>query len=72
MRIDETPCPDCGAVGNLHIDIRLVAKPPGTFSLAGNQMKVSASQLPVLECPCGFSLVGEFDGPHVVFRPPNL
>lgn len=80
--IDRTPCPECGFVKNdhptsrtgLYIDIEFVAKPLGTFSLAGVQMKVSGRELPVLKCRnCPFELVGEFDGnSHAVFSQPTV
>lgn len=66
MKLDTTPCPDCGATGTLTIDVKLVANPIGSFSLAGAQLKVS----PVLSCTatgCGFEQVGDFDGRHAVF-----
>jgi hypothetical protein len=43
-------CPDCGVTGSIELTTRLVAKPIGTFSLAGAQMKVSAVETPVLAC----------------------
>lgn len=69
--IKRTPCPKCSKVGGLFISIKLIAKPLGTFSLAGAQVKASAYQAPVLECSlCDFNLVGEFDGEeHAIFRP---
>ena len=38
---EETPCPTCGHVG-LELGETLRARPLGSFSLAGAQMKVSA------------------------------
>lgn len=35
-------CPDCAVTGALEVREVLRAKPVGTFSLAGNQMKFSA------------------------------
>jgi hypothetical protein len=43
-------CKYCGHVG-LKIEWRLEAKPLGTFSLAGQQMKVSALEWPWAICP---------------------
>jgi hypothetical protein len=67
--IDRTPCPECHLVEKLYIDIQLVAKPIGEFSLAGAQMKFSGKTCPVLKCRnCEFELVGEFDGEtHATF-----
>lgn len=48
------PCPGCGAVGTLTFGTRFRAHPLGTWSLAGHQLKTTASEVPVLECPCGF------------------
>lgn len=46
-------CPMCGHVG-FTVSWKLVAKPLGTFSLAGHQMKVSAREVPVVKCDgCG-------------------
>ena len=64
-------CPGCYAKGTLKIISRLQAKPIGEFSLAGNQMKVSAREVPVLVCrACEHEVVGRFeDDGHVVFDP---
>jgi hypothetical protein len=51
------PCPDCATVGSLRLGTRLRARPVGTWSLSGEQLKTSAVQVPVLECGvdgCGF------------------
>ncbi len=46
-------CPQCAKHG-LVIDWRLVARPVGSYSLAGVQMKFSAREEPWLRCPaCG-------------------
>jgi hypothetical protein len=37
------PCPECAEAGWMEVREVLVAKPLGTFSLSGTQMKVSAS-----------------------------
>lgn len=50
-------CPDCKTVGSVELTMRLVARPLGSFSLAGHQMKTSAVNMPVLACTtegCGF------------------
>jgi hypothetical protein len=70
--VEESPCPRCGASGTLSIRERLQAKPPGTHSLAGGQMKVSARSVPVLGCSdCGLSVDGVWDpdGRHATFPP---
>lgn len=68
MKIEETACLTCNRVGTLYIEVKLVAKPIGSFSLAGAQMKVTAESKPFLLCSvCDFERIGEFDGDHVVF-----
>jgi hypothetical protein len=55
-------CPACHA-GPLQLTQTLAAKPIGTFSLAGAQMKVSAEQLWKLACPsCSWYAVGHIEG----------
>lgn len=51
--VHDTPCPICDHK-TLQIVMRIEAKPPGTFSLSGVQMKVSAAPWPYLMCTnCG-------------------
>lgn len=45
----DVPCPHCGQQ-TLRIEHRLEAKPLGTHSLSGSQMKVSAMSWPYLVC----------------------
>lgn len=46
-------CPECGH-GGMDLEWRLQARPIGSFSLAGAQMKFSAREVPVITCPdCG-------------------
>ena len=53
------PCPACGQ-HKVIISIELKASPLGTHSLSGSQMKVSASEVPVLNCgACDLMLEGE-------------
>ncbi len=57
--IEDTPCPGCGEFG-LFIELRdrFFARPLGSFSLAGMQVKASAvkTQWPYLVCgECGIS-----------------
>ena len=70
MKIEETPCPTCNRVGTLYVEVKLVAKPIGSFSLAGAQTKVTAESKPFLLCSvCHFTKMGKFseDGYHVEF-----
>jgi hypothetical protein len=72
--VEESPCPQCGELETMRLEIKLVATPIGAFSLAGVQMKVSARQRPVLTCThCELFLIGEYepDGRHVVFDSPR-
>ncbi|HEX5522788.1 MAG TPA: hypothetical protein VFX53_05040 [Pedococcus sp.] len=55
--VPDVPCPSCDQ-STLDVEWRLVAKPLGSFSLAGQQMKVSAVETPFLVCPCGLDLQG--------------
>lgn len=51
------PCPRCGTVGALKLSTVLRARPLGTWSLAGLQLKTSAVNVPALVCStpeCGF------------------
>lgn len=50
---DDQECPHCGEVG-FEVTWRLRARPIGSFSLAGSQMKVSAREVPHIKCRhCG-------------------
>lgn len=71
-RVDRIPCPSCGAEpGCLSITETLVARPLGSWSLAGAQLKTSARSQPVLTCSaCPLRVTGTFDGSHVVFPSP--
>lgn len=68
-KLDTATCPTCGGVG-LAIDMRLRAQDIGDSSLAGQQMKVSARELPYLYCPrhpCGYGIWGWIEGKYAVF-----
>lgn len=53
-------CPFCG-YKPLRLELRLQAKPLGTFSLAGGQVKFSATQWPWLVCDgCKADAPGEY------------
>jgi len=57
--VAKTPCPECGALA-LRIETRLETREVGTFSLAGQVMKFSASWVPWLVCDgCGIEARGE-------------
>lgn len=56
--VKTTPCPACGEVA-LRIETRLEARPIGSFSLAGAQLKSSAKEVPWLVCgACGVEAKG--------------
>lgn len=64
--IKNIPCPECHKEGVLRVEIRerIVARPIGTYSLAGNQLKVSANKVPwpYLACTeCGYEEAGKPD-----------
>lgn len=72
MNAAAAACPRCRAdPGCLGITDRLQARPLGSFSVAGAQLKVSARSVPVLRCSaCGLELVGEYTGDgHAAFTP---
>lgn len=48
--LEALTCPDCEVVGSLVWENRLLAHSIGTFALAGQQMKVSASMVPHAVC----------------------
>jgi uncharacterized paraquat-inducible protein A len=57
-KVKDTACPRCG-VKALRIEMRLTAKRIGSFSLAGAQMKVVATEVPWLVCGvCGIEAEG--------------
>ncbi len=76
-KVEETPCPGCKQVGTLVlIPEKLVAKPLGTWSLSGAQMKTSAYVAPVIECGnCNWQAVGRYvtekGGTYAVFDNPD-
>lgn len=43
-------CPACGSVGSIKLGTTLVARPLGSWSLSGQQLKVSARETPALVC----------------------
>lgn len=55
-------CPRCGSQGTLAVGVQLVAKPIGSFSLAGAQDKVSAVEVARADCSaCGLSVTGRLE-----------
>lgn len=48
-QLKEIPCPQCGEC-TLYLGEGLRARPIGSFSLAGQQMKFSAVSTPVIRC----------------------
>lgn len=73
--IQESPCPSCGAgPGTLDVTTELAARHPTAASVAGAQVKTTASYVPVLTCTaCGLRTRGRFhaNGRHVSFDPPG-
>lgn len=60
-----TPCPLCGTVGSLRVEMLLVARELGTWSLAGQSMKTSATAWPSLTCAtdgCEYVEYARIDG----------
>lgn len=69
MAQERLACPWCAETGFLFISTKLVAKPLGTWSLAGGQWKTVASDVPVLVCgACQTETDGEVDGGDVHFE----
>lgn len=61
-------CPKCSVYGSLVLDVQLIAKPVGSFSLAGVQTKFSAEEVPALKCElCGWTKTGRIEGGKAVF-----
>lgn len=59
--VSTTACPACGEQ-RLEIEYRLEAKPLGSYSLAGHQVKVAASGWPWLVCRnCGVEARGKWE-----------
>lgn len=67
---ESSRCPVCGTVGTLSIKRMFRAKPLGTWSLSGAQMKLTGWFFPLLVCSgCGLGVPGHYDpdGRHVTF-----
>lgn len=69
-------CPDCGVSSRINpsgfaLEQVIVAKPLGSFSLAGAQTKVSATSRVQLSHSCGWSVVGrvDADGNNLIVDP---
>ncbi len=55
------PCPSCGAALTLSWTLR--AREVGSFSLAGAQLKFSATQAAIVVCEaCGWRVAGQLTG----------
>ncbi len=55
-------CPGCGAQNTVQVSRGLRARPIGSFSLAGNQMKFSVNEVAVATCTqCDLHLVGHLE-----------
>ena len=60
------PCPSCGATGGLSLTPVLVARPAGSYSLAGAQNKTTALEAARLTCAGGgWSATGRLEGLQV-------
>lgn len=67
-------CPNCDTRSRedssaFTVTDALYAKPPGTFSLAGVQLKASAVALLKLACRCGWSVLGRIEGGQFLADP---
>lgn len=49
-KLKSIACPDCGTVGSIKLGTTLVARPLGSWSLAGQQLKVSTRETTALVC----------------------
>ena len=59
-------CPRCGATGGLTLTPVMVAKPAGSYSLAGAQDKTAAVDAARLSCAaCGFTATGRTENLEV-------
>jgi hypothetical protein len=59
-------CPSCGVTGQLTLTPVLVAKPAGSYSLAGAKEKTAAVDAAGLSCPaCGWSATGRIENLEV-------
>lgn len=60
------PCPECGTTGSLNVRTMFAAKPFGSLSLAGVQVKTEARKVAEVTCShCGASRRGRLDGVEV-------
>lgn len=59
-------CPECGRSDRLALEVRLSAKPLGSYSIAGAQPKVIATEQLAVVCTCGWFRYGHIteDGQH--------
>lgn len=55
-------CPKCGGQDTVQVEQGLQARPIGSFSLAGAQMKFSAREVAIATCTtCDLHLVGHLE-----------
>jgi predicted RNA-binding Zn-ribbon protein involved in translation (DUF1610 family) len=55
-------CPKCGAQDTVEIKRGFKARPLGSFSLAGNQLKFSANEVAIATCTsCDLHVVGHLE-----------
>jgi hypothetical protein len=59
--LEHGPCPMCHRIGTARVARIFVAKPIGSFSLAGQQMKTTGSFVAVLSCT-GCEQTARLDG----------
>lgn len=65
-KLHETPCPECGNL-TLRITVGMRLKELGSHSLAGQQVKASASSAPILRCECSWEHWGWFEDGYACF-----
>jgi hypothetical protein len=67
-------CPNCGVSSRsdsaaITVQKFLIAKPLGTWSVSGSQMKTVASEVLRMSCRCGWHIDGFIDGEQFCGRP---
>lgn len=70
-RGSRTPCRSCGKVGTMTLGTRMRVNPPGTYSLAGVQFKLTGISVSTITCDpelngCGWTADGKIEGKHFV------
>jgi predicted RNA-binding Zn-ribbon protein involved in translation (DUF1610 family) len=66
--MSQRTCPNCGTDKSaLSIERQFISREIGEFSLAGNQMKTSASVVLVIKCgECGWKAIGHIEDKYFV------